>query len=185
MREFRGYNTSDYQAVLGRMTQVGNVENYMEQFTKLSRRVPGFSQQALLSFFIGGLRSDIRANVKALKPKSLYEACELAKIFEEKEVNQRTAHRTGQQTRVTSSHTSSFNRPPSGGTMLQHRPQTTAVRTNVVQNTNGSAGNTGGSRRLTHAEYQERRARNQCLFCDEIFRPGHNCRSGQGQLMVI
>lgn len=44
--------------------------------------------------------------------------------------------------------------------------------------------NFGGTRRLTQAEYQERRARNQCFFCDEIFRPGHNCRRGQA-LMVI
>ncbi|XP_004301315.1 PREDICTED: uncharacterized protein LOC101314761 [Fragaria vesca subsp. vesca] len=184
MREFGGYNVSDYQSALGRMSQVGNVDNYMKQFTRLSRRVPGFSQQALLSFFVGGLKSDIRANVKALKPKTLYEACELAKIFEEKEMNQRAVHRTIQQLRMTSSHTSSSNRPSTTMSLHQQRPQA-AIRTNGGLHNTGVSVNVGGSRRLTQADYQERRARNQCFFCDEIFRPGHNCRRGQGQLMVI
>lgn len=44
---------------------------------------------------------------------------------------------------------------------------------------------TNGSRRLTQAEYQERRARNQCFFCDETFKPGHNCRRGQVMVMEV
>lgn len=40
MREFGGFNKSDYQAALARMSQTGSVEHYKEQFTRLSRRAP-------------------------------------------------------------------------------------------------------------------------------------------------
>ncbi|KAL6176641.1 hypothetical protein ACLB2K_053274 [Fragaria x ananassa] len=83
MREFSGYTTVDYQAALGRMTQNGVVKQYIDAFTKLSRRVSGFSHEALIACFIGGLKDSIRAHVKARKPKTLYESYELAKVFEE------------------------------------------------------------------------------------------------------
>lgn len=71
MREFSCYNRSEYQAALARMNQTGSVDNYMDEFTKLSRRAPGFSPELLVSFFVGGLREEIRWNVHALKPKTL------------------------------------------------------------------------------------------------------------------
>ncbi|KAM5587861.1 hypothetical protein ABKV19_006351 [Rosa sericea] len=37
----------------------------------------------------------------------------------------------------------------------------------------------------SHTEYQERRAKNQCFFCDEPFKPGHNCRKGQLMVMEV
>lgn len=37
MREFAGFNRADYQASLAKMSQTGSVEQYMEQFTRLSR----------------------------------------------------------------------------------------------------------------------------------------------------
>ncbi|XP_004305749.1 PREDICTED: enzymatic polyprotein-like [Fragaria vesca subsp. vesca] len=80
MREFSCYNRSEYQAALARMNKTGFVDSYMDEFTKLSRRAPEFSQELLVSFFIGGLKSKIRWSVHALKPKSLYEACELARL---------------------------------------------------------------------------------------------------------
>lgn len=86
MREFAGFNRADYQASLAKMSQTGSVEQYMEQFTRLSRRAPGFSQELLLSCFVGGLKDDIRIDVKSQKPRTLYEACELTKVFEERYV---------------------------------------------------------------------------------------------------
>lgn len=59
MREFGSFNRSDYQAALAKMTQVGSVEDYKTQFTKLSRRASGFSPELLLSCFVGGLKDDI------------------------------------------------------------------------------------------------------------------------------
>lgn len=69
MREFGGFNKSDYQAALARMSQSGSVEHYKEQFTRLSRRATGFSQELLLSCFIGGLKDEIRVGCKSSEAK--------------------------------------------------------------------------------------------------------------------
>ncbi|XP_004299206.1 PREDICTED: uncharacterized protein LOC101308378 [Fragaria vesca subsp. vesca] len=153
------------------MSQSGSVEQFMEDFTKLSRRAPGFGPQTLLSFFIGGLKDSIRPDVRALKPSTLYEACELAKIYEEEEKNIRLQSKA----QVAS-------RPPIPPRPINNVFQQRAAPPVAPRPLQGA--NAGGNRRLTQAEYQERRARNQCFFCDEIFRPGHNCRRGQA-LMVI
>lgn len=66
------------------MSQNGSLEQDKEQFTRLSWRASGFSQELLLSYFIGGLKNDIRVDVKAQKLRVLYEACDLAKIYEKR-----------------------------------------------------------------------------------------------------
>nr|XP_011465702.1 PREDICTED: uncharacterized protein LOC105351847 [Fragaria vesca subsp. vesca] len=165
MREFSVHNFGEYQAALARISQEG--------------RAPGFSSQALLSFFIERLRPSIRIIMRAHRPASLYEACELAKLFERGESQQRFQRVTGPPRHQAT---------PLLATPLRAQvPPPHIIPRAPVAPTVGNLGagrNFGGTRRLTQAEYQERRARNQCFFCDEIFRPGHNCRRGQA-LMVI
>ncbi|XP_050387541.1 uncharacterized protein LOC126803864 [Argentina anserina] len=177
LREFSEHNLGDYQAALARMSQTGSVEQFMEQFTKLSRRAPGFTPENLLFFFIGGLKSSIRSDVRAQNPKTLYVACALAKIFEEKELIQRQAGRNTFVPRPTPAVAPTIPRvAPAPVQLAQLRP---APIVRAPQ-----AGNQGGNRRMTRAEYLERRARGLCLFCDEQYRPGHNCRHGN-TLMAI
>ncbi|XP_050379620.1 uncharacterized protein LOC126796952 [Argentina anserina] len=165
MREFGGHIVSDYQASLARLSQTGSVDSFIDQFTRLSRRVTGFSPAVLVSCFIGGLRDNIRAHVRAQRPRSLFDACELARIFEERETSLRTSMR------ATMAYRGNQGQPPRNAPAAV-QPRAAAPPPAVV------GGPVGGTCRLTQAEYQERRARNQCFFCDEIFRPGHNCRRG-------
>ncbi|XP_024196009.1 uncharacterized protein LOC112199191 [Rosa chinensis] len=182
MREFSSYNRSEYQAALARMSQTGSVEHYKEQFTKLSRRAPGFPPEVLLSCFIGGLKEDIRVDVQAQKPRTLYEACELARVYETRNESHRSYARSSNQPRpLLGTHSTSAHRftPSSNNPKLQG--------SSMARNAQLSSGNTPhtGNRRLSQAEYQERRAKNQCFFCDETFKPGHNCRKGQLMVMEI
>ncbi|KAL6193438.1 hypothetical protein ACLB2K_034522 [Fragaria x ananassa] len=94
MREFSSYNRAEYQASLARMDQTGTVEQFMEEFTRLSRRALAFSHELLVTFFIEGLKEEIIADVQALKPTSLYEACELARVFESRNNNLRNRAKT-------------------------------------------------------------------------------------------
>lgn len=171
MREFGGFNKSDYQAALARMSQTGSVEHYKEQFTRLSRRATGFSQELLLSCFIGGLKDEIRVDVRAQKPRTLYEACDLARVYEERYVGHR-AHARG----------AVNNRPPMVGVNVSTPRSATPISNPrpLITNQGGTrpSTSTNGNRRLTQAEYQDRRARNQCFFCEKTFKPGHNCRKG-------
>lgn len=168
LREFGSFNKSDYQAALAKMTQVGSVDDYKMQFTKLSRRASGFSPELLLSCFIGGLKDDIRTDVKAQKPKTLYEACELAKVYEERYDRYKAASRNQYHLR--------------NGISTSRNTTPTPVQRNFpsasgAPNRQASSSSSGpGNKKLTQLEYHERRARNQCFFCDETYKPGHNCR---------
>lgn len=183
MREFGAFNKTDYQAALASMSQTGSVEHYKEQFTKLSRRAPGFSQELLLSCFVGGLKDEIRVDVKAQKLRTLYDACELAKIYEERHEGHRFSTRSVSSSRNLSTPTANVSIPRAAIPLPNTRPlvsNTTTTRPHI-----GASTNANENRRLTQTEYQERRARNQCFFCDEIFKPGHNCRKGQVMVMEV
>lgn len=84
MREFGSHNRTDCQAALAKLSLTGTVSEFKSQFNKLSRRAGGFSDDLLLACFVGGLKEDIRVDVRALRPATLYRAYELAKVFEER-----------------------------------------------------------------------------------------------------
>lgn len=169
MREFGCYNRSEYQAVLARMDQTGRVEQHMEEFTKLARRALGFPQATLVTFFIEGLKEDIRGDVQALKPKTLYEACELARIYEARNDAKRNFAKKS---------AAAYN-----GAQHSKFIQSMAKRAAVGVKTDVSkVGST--NRRMHDSEFEARRARNQCYFCEAPYTKGHNCRK-KGQLMVM
>lgn len=45
MRECSTHNVIDYQAARAKMSQTGIVEQYIDQFTRLSRRASGYTPQ--------------------------------------------------------------------------------------------------------------------------------------------
>lgn len=132
------------------------MEDYKTQFTKLSRRDSGFLPELLLSFFIGGLKDDIRTDVKAQKPRTLYDACELAKVYEEQYDRYKATSKNGYY--------------PRGGSNTGRNIATVPVQRRFFNKmgapnrlTNSSS--TGpDNKKLTQLEYHERRARNQCFF---------------------
>lgn len=183
MREFGSYNRSDYQVALAKMHQTGSVEDYRTQFTKLSRRVTGFSPDLLLACFIGGLKDDIRMEVKAQKPRTPYDACELAKIYEEKHEARRSIFRNQYQARGGSS--SSSNVPRVNTSIAPTRAMLPPPVATPARVTGNGVNPATTNRRWSQAEYQDRRARNQCFFCDELYRPGHTCRRGQALFIEV
>ncbi|PRQ25670.1 putative succinate dehydrogenase (quinone) [Rosa chinensis] len=179
MREFSGYNRSKYQAALVRMNQTGSVELYKEQFTKLSRRCPGFPPEVLLSCFIGGLKEDIRVDVQAQKPRSLYEACELARVYETRNEGHRNSLKGCHSHSTHKATVTPYSPNAHKSTSINHQAKSTGpVFTSRAGHTSS------GSRKLSEAEYEARRARNQCFFCEEPYKPRQNCRK-KGQLMVM
>ncbi|KAK9950027.1 hypothetical protein M0R45_005533 [Rubus argutus] len=84
VRQFGSDNRIDYQASLAKLQQMRGVTDYKSQFTKLSCRALGFSQEVLLACFVGGLEEEIRVDVRALRPRTLLEVYELDKIYEER-----------------------------------------------------------------------------------------------------
>lgn len=81
MREFGSHNRTDCQAAFAKLLQTGTVIEFKSQFNKLSRIAGGLSDDLLLAYFVGGLKEDIRVDVHAMRPTSLYQAYKLAKVF--------------------------------------------------------------------------------------------------------
>ena len=53
---------------LFKLTKICSVQSYYVQFTALTNRVQGITQEALLDCFVGGLKPDIRRDVIAQSP---------------------------------------------------------------------------------------------------------------------
>lgn len=117
-------------------------------------------------------------DVRAQKPRTLYEACELARVYEERYEGHK-AHARG----------AVNNRPLMVAANVSTPRSVTPISNprSLISNQGGTrpSTSTNGNRRLTQAEYQVRRARNQCFFCEETFKPGHNCRKGQVMIMEV
>ena len=72
----------DPMEALTRLRQTNNVINYKGQFEALFNRIRDLSENHKLSYFLSGLRDEIRLPIKMLNPKTLNEAFGLAKILE-------------------------------------------------------------------------------------------------------
>ena len=73
---------TDYKEELFKLQQGGTVADYLNEFDRLSTRISGLSEASLISCFVGGLREDIRLNVKCFQPINLSMAISLAKLQE-------------------------------------------------------------------------------------------------------
>jgi len=67
--------------VLFKLTQIAFVHEYCVQFTALANCIQGVTSEALLDFFIGGLKPDIRRDVIAQTPTTLIRCVSLAKFM--------------------------------------------------------------------------------------------------------
>jgi hypothetical protein len=75
----------DPMETLSKLKQTGSLDNYKTQFEILANRVHRLIDPHKLSYFLGGLRDDIRlpVTVRMFNPKTLNDAYSLAKIQEE------------------------------------------------------------------------------------------------------
>lgn len=63
-----------------RLCQTGSIVDFKSQFEVLSNRIKGMSVKNKLSYFISGLKDEIRFQVKLLNPFNINIAFELTKI---------------------------------------------------------------------------------------------------------
>ncbi|KAK2380216.1 hypothetical protein QL285_035697 [Trifolium repens] len=144
---------TNHEADLYKLTQTSTVLAYQQQFESLSNRVAGLSPQSLLNCFLSGLRKEIHHELTILKPSSLIQAIDLAKLVEDKLTAQRLpANRPFKPPNLTSPTT-----PPASQPSILGSPPPLPIR------------------RLSYAEQQERRAKGLCFNCDDKFQKGHRC----------
>lgn len=149
---------ANHEASLYKLQQTGSVLEYQQQFESLSNRVTGLSPTSLLNCFLSGLRKDIHHELSILKPSSLTQAIDLAKLIETK--NLATKYPASRPTKPPF--------PPNNPQpSLLGPPPTVPIR------------------RLTPAEQNERRSKGLCFNCDEKFHVGHRCTKKQFLIMLM
>lgn len=123
--------------------------SYLEQFETLLNEVSHQSEASLINFFVGGLKPELRSELKVSQPMSLRKAFSLARLYEAQ---------LGFQNGVGGPHHSP-NREP-----LIKTPPLGPTQLPIVRNT------------LTAEERRERTAKGLCFNCDESYVPGHKCK---------
>jgi len=69
---------------LHRLKHITTVAAYIEAFERLSHRIDNLPESFLLDCFVGGLKEDIRLEVKLKKPCTMTDAMGLSRLVEEK-----------------------------------------------------------------------------------------------------
>ncbi|XP_076908515.1 uncharacterized protein LOC143565426 [Bidens hawaiensis] len=150
---------------LSRLKPTTTVAVYQEAFEKLSHQVDGLPESFLIGCFIGGLKEDIRIEVKLNNPKQLHKAIGIARLVEDK-MNLGRELSSANNT----SNPLSVNQLPGSITQGILGPALTQQLALPAPN---------HVRRLTSAELRDRHANGLCYNCDERYTPVHKCTKPQ------
>ena len=153
--EFGSFAYEDPTEALTRLRQTSNVINYKGQFEALSNRIRYLSESHKLSYFLSGLRDEIRLPVKILNPKNLNEAFGLAKIQEEYVMSSKKFLKSSS-LEVTKA------------SIPGPRPETRLDSKFKLP-----------LQKLSPAQMEERMKKGLCFNCDEKFQLGHHCKSAK------
>lgn len=67
---------------LSRLQQTIMLESYLDKFEDLMNEVEGQSEATLVTYFVGGLRPDLKSELKIMKPTTLQQAFSAARVYE-------------------------------------------------------------------------------------------------------
>jgi len=151
----------DPTGTLFKLTQQGSVSAYLVEFEDLANCVEGLPQAFLLTCFVAGLSPEIHREVQIHQPLTLAQAVDLARIQEEKVLDQRHASRPGP-TLSSPSFTHAPSNPPPPTPPLLAAP--TRFPPPAVK-------------WLSLEEIASRRERGLCFTCDKKYHRGHRCAS--------
>lgn len=156
------------------LQQTGSVVQFHTQFMTLANRVVGLSDEALLDYFISGLKPNIKKDVLAREPNSLPRAVALAKLYDEGG----SGFPHGSKPKFHSSPSTSLSvsaTPPGFHAKSSHPPLLTTPPSKPSPMV----------RRLTPAEMQLRREKGLCYNCDEKFSATHKCPNKQFMMLIM
>ncbi|GJY39911.1 retrotransposon-related protein [Tanacetum coccineum] len=156
-----------------------SIEEYQNSFDKLLSRVDIREDQAIISFYMAGLPNDIELAVRMFEPQTLSVAYSLSKLQVE------TNEATKRKNKAPLFQTPRFNNYNTSAPAINSPKPLALPAPNVNWRTRPSTSqNTPMRRRLTQKELEEKRAKNQCFYCDQKYTPGHKC-NGQVYLLEI
>ncbi|VFQ67546.1 unnamed protein product [Cuscuta campestris] len=170
-------------------SQEGTIDAYLERFEELKalmlQRTPMLPEEYFVDSFVGGLKSHIKPFVKALKPQSLDEAVQFARLQEEALQATRNMSKP-LSSRLTSS--GGILPTPKGAASYNSNSSLTGYKNSANSETSSTTSTTRSfrpTRILSAAERAEKSAKGLCYFCDEPYEKGHKCQTRKTQLFLV
>ncbi|KAM1377858.1 hypothetical protein FF1_039310 [Malus domestica] len=154
-KEFGPSEFEDSAEALFKLKQSGTLKDYITEFRRLANRTHDLGPILLKSCFLGGLKRELKYDVKLLRPSDVHDAISIALQLDAKLCD------------LKSGYTKPFPQP-----RVLHTPTTPHI-TPSVKPSNFTV------KWLTPAEIQRKREKGECWFCDEKWRTGHNCANKQ------
>ncbi|XP_062085564.1 uncharacterized protein LOC133791660 [Humulus lupulus] len=172
------------------VVQETTVKDYRLKWETLASRVSGVPEHILEGSFVKGLKEEIKGPLHILQPVGLAQIMETTQRIEE-----------GQQLLLSGPNVKvPAAKPTPGNTSFPRYPPFFSSRslppaTSFGSSSTAPSSTTGAKlsppikqpqvRRLTEAEYQDKRARGVCFRCDKKFHRGHECEQKTLQVMLI
>ncbi|XP_077250240.1 uncharacterized protein LOC143889774 [Tasmannia lanceolata] len=148
----------DYKGALSKLLQTTTVLAYQAPFENLAHKVTGLSESFLLSFFISGLKPEIKRDLLIAKPQSLLQAMSLGRLQEDKFNDLRKTIQNP------------WFKHSAGPGLLP----TPAPTIHKIVSSSGSP--QLPVKKLTPNELKLRKEKGLSYNCDEKYIPGHKCK---------
>ncbi|KAM1132447.1 hypothetical protein FF1_046837 [Malus domestica] len=159
-KEFGPSEFDDSTEALFKLRQTGTLRDYIAEFRKLANRTCDVGPLLLKSCFLGGLKRELKYDVKLLKPHSVHDAIAIAVQLDTKFQELKGGI------------------PKPSPTVPKHHPNTTtAINPYVPRVQNYPV------KKLSPADIQLKRDKGECWFCTDKWVPGHKC--GLKQLLML
>ncbi|GJZ92195.1 reverse transcriptase, partial [Tanacetum coccineum] len=171
-----GATYEDLIVDLKNLKQDGSVQQYQESFEALLNKVE-LNEAYAVSLFIGGLKKEISMPIRMFKITSLIDVYAMAKMQE--------ATNAVLKPRYTSPLLSSPKFVTN--TISANKSVNTPIKSTAVNEGNQFIFRNGGNRpyRLTPKELEDKRAKNQCFYCEQKYFPDHKCSGQLNSLEVV
>ncbi|XP_038704764.1 uncharacterized protein LOC120000718 [Tripterygium wilfordii] len=164
-REYGPTEFDNSMEALFKLQQTGSLKDYVREFRRLATRTVGLSPEMLKNCFLGGLKDELRYDVKLWKPESVHDAIAIALQIDSKlnsnsrNLLPKTVHSTNQ--------TISTVLPKHADVPLKRFNPDSSVK------------------KLSSEEYQEKRLKGLCFYCNEKYDRGHQCAKKQLLLLEV
>nr|TKS09199.1 hypothetical protein D5086_0000096030 [Populus alba] len=164
------------------LRQSGDLEEYIQDFDILWNKAEVNEKQALV-IFLGGIDLEIKNTVKMFEPKTLKHAYNLARL----QANTLTHRKSPSYIRKVASINTNpvVSNPPNYPIQTTKNPVNSQTYMSKPQPASGTAtanqnnysNPSRPTRFIKNQEFEDRRLKGLCFWCDDKFVPGHRCRN--------
>nr|TKS12805.1 hypothetical protein D5086_0000060320 [Populus alba] len=164
------------------LRQSGDLEEYIQDFDILWNKAEVNEKQALV-IFLGGIDLEIKNTVKMFEPKTLKHAYNLARL----QANTLTHRKSPSYIRKVASINTNpvVSNPPNYPIQTTKNPVNSQTYMSKPQpaswtataNQNNYSNPSRPTKFIKNQEFEDRRLKGLCFWCDDKFVPGHRCRN--------